>query len=384
MSGILHLGFNGNLQEDSFKVFERYYPGKNIMLAKPPRKNDALKIHLPSDVFRWIDYGDSKYYEEILELCKAKGVGKILLHSVLRSNVNLAEFLKSRIECKVYWLFWGFELYTALGEDFGVSFVDEHFNVFKPRTYLMPNRIKHYLRRLRYGINYVDVIKKASEVVDYFCFWNKYDYYLYTKYFGDRVKYKYFGYTSRYRGNETDTEETYDFPSKIKAVIINHQASATGNHITLIKKMREIDPEREFSVCMPLSYGSRSIRKYCLRVGKQVFKSAFHPILTYMPREEYFNVIGKAQVALFGQKRQEASGNISRLLTLGTKVFLREENPLLKYYRDKGYIIYSFEKDLKQISDLSPLTEKQKIHNKKTWYRTCSYYDDFMPLFFND
>lgn len=384
MSGILHLGFNGNLQEDSFKVFERYYPGKNIMLAKPPRKGDALKIHLSGNIFRWIDYGDSKYYEEILELCKVKGVGKILLHSASRSNVNLAEFLKSRIECKVYWLFWGFELYTALGEDIGVSFVDEHFNVFKPRTYLMPNRIKHYLRRFRYGINYVDVIKKASEVVDYFCFWNKYDYYLYTKYFGDRVKYKYFGYTSRYKENETDAEETYDFPQKIKAVIINHQASVTGNHITLMRRIRMLDPDKTFRIYMPLSYGSKYLRRCCLKKGRKWFKNSFYPILRYMPKEEYFSIINKPQVALFGQKRQEASGNISRLLIEGTKIFLREDNPLLGYYRDKGYYVFSFENDLRTIEDLSPLTYDEQVHNRKVWYRTRTYYDDFMPDFFND
>ncbi len=382
MSGILHLGFNGNFQENSFKLFERYYPGQNIMLASSPKDGEVKKINLSPEKLKWVDYHDVKCYPDLLAWVKSHNVNRVLMHSAFYGNVRFAAFLKEHIQCKIYWLFWGFELYNALGEDLGVSYVDEKVSILKPRTFGYPSRIKHYLRKIKYGINYIDVLKDVKEIADYFCFWNKYDYDLYVKYFGDKVKYKFFAYSSRFRDN--DIQESYVFPEKAQIVIINHQASATGNHITLIKKMREIDPEREFSVCMPLSYGSRSIRKYCLRVGKQVFKSAFHPILTYMPREEYFNVIGKAQVALFGQKRQEASGNISRLLTLGTKVFLREENPLLKYYRDKGYIIYSFEKDLKQISDLSPLTEKQKIHNKKTWYRTCSYYDDFMPLFFND
>ena len=385
MDGILHLGFNGHLQEDSFKVFEKYYPGKNIMLAKPPRKNDALKIHLPEDVFRWMDYGNPEYYKEILELCKNKKVGRLLLHSASKSSVNLAEYLKTRIKgCKVYWLFWGFELYTALGEDLGVSFVDEKFNVFKPRTYLMPNRIKHYLRRLRYGINYVDVIKKASEVADYFCFWNKYDYDLYTKYFGNKVNYKYFGYTCRYRENEQNKEETYDFPQKTKAVIINHQASVTGNHVTLMRRFSEIDPDRTFKVYMPLSYGSRYLKQYCVKYGYKLFKNSFYPILEYMPREKYFDIINKPQVAMFGQKRQEAAGNIGRLLIEGTKVFLREDNPMLKYYRDKGYYVFSFENDLNSIEDLNPLTYDEKVHNRKVWYSTRTYYEDFMPDFFND
>lgn len=102
-----------------------------------------------------------------------------------------------------------------------------------------------------------------------------------------------------------------------------------------------------------------------------------------MPRDDYFRIVDSAQVALFGQKRQEATGNIGHLLMMGTKVFLREANPLLAFYREKGYYIFSFEKDLISASDLSPLTEEQKIHNRKVWYRTRLYYDDFMTTFFD-
>ena len=74
MSSILHLGFNGNLQQDSFKVFERYYPNQNIMIATPPRSGDVAKINLPGQAFWWLDYGDSHTYPEILALCEDKKV----------------------------------------------------------------------------------------------------------------------------------------------------------------------------------------------------------------------------------------------------------------------------------------------------------------------
>ena len=335
MSSILHLGFNGNLQQDSFKVFERYYPNQNIMIATPPRSGDVAKINLPGQAFRWLDYGDSHTYPEILALCEDKKVDRILLHSVFKRNINLAAYLKSHLKCRVYWLFWGFELYNALGEDLGVPFVDEKFNPFKIRTYYYPNRFKHYLRHLRYGITCSDILKRAKGVVDYFCFWNEYDYRLYVKYFGDEIKYKYFGYVCRNR--DSKEEQTFDFPEKSRVILLNHQASVTGNHFTLMKKVKELD---------------------------------------------YFNIINKPQVALFGQKRQEAAGNIGRLLIVGTKVFLREDNPMLSYYRDKGYCVFSFEKDLNSIEDLNPLTREQMVHNRKVWYQTRSYYEDFMPNFF--
>ena len=68
---------------------------------------------------------------------------------------------------------------------------------------------------------------------------------------------------------------------------------------------------------------------------------------------------------------------------MGTKVFLREENSLYTYYKDKGYHVFSFERDLKSFEDLAPLSEEQMIHNRKIWYHTRFYYDEFMPHFFD-
>ena len=119
MSGILHLSANGHLQQNSMMVFERYYPGQNIMLSRPPMKNDVARIDLPEDIFRWLDYGNRDVWEEVESLCRERHIDKIVLHAAFRRNVNLAAYLKKRIPCKVYWLFWGFELYNALAEDFG-------------------------------------------------------------------------------------------------------------------------------------------------------------------------------------------------------------------------------------------------------------------------
>lgn len=380
--GILHLGFNGHLQQHSMLVFERYYPGENFMLATPPRKNDSVLINLPDTMFRWVDFGNAATYPDILKFCENRKINKIVLHAAARRSVNLAEYLKSNItDCTIYWLFWGFELYNSLGEDLGVRFVDEKFNPFKIRTYYYPSRMKHIIRYFKYGYNYIDVLNKVSKVADFFCFWNKSDYELYTKYFGDTVKYKLFGYVCRER-NDGEKEE-YNFPMKERTILINHQASVTGNHLTLMRLVKQIDSNGNYSICMPLSYGTQTIRNMCLKKGKRMFGDKFQPILEFMPRNDYYRMIDSVQVALFGQKRQEATGNIGHLLMVGTKVFLREDNPLLKYYKEKGYYIFSIEKDLISENSLIPLTEEEQIHNKKVWYQTRLYYDDFMPTFFD-
>lgn len=381
MSGILHIAFNGHLQQHAFEIFERYYPDKNIIITLPRKKDEVTKIKL-TDKSKVIDYRNVDTYNDILDLCNHYGVDKILLHSLTISKVKLVEFLKPRIECKVYWLFWGYELYDALGDENSVSLVDERFNPLRLHTYYYPGKIRGLLTRIRYGCTKSDVLRRGSAVVDYFCFWNRYDYELYVKYFGDTVKFKFFGYVCNEKNADTD-ETSYVFPEKNRSLILNHQASKTGNHSTIMRRVKQIDSKGIYSVYVPLSYGDKHIRRYCINMGRKLFGDKFIPITEYMPLQDYYRVIDTPESAIFGQKRQEATGNIGHLLTAGTKVFLREDNPLLQYYKEKGYYIFSFEHDLKTIDDLKGLSIEQMRHNRQVWQNNKIYYDDFMKTFFD-
>ena len=87
-----------------------------------------------------------------------------------------------------------------------------------------------------------------------------------------------------------------------------------------------------------------------------------------------------------GHRRQEAGGNISFLLRNGKKVFLREDNTLLQYYRDLGCFVYSFEKDLNSKDDLRPLTKEQQEINRNVMLKRISpeKIDDMMLNLFKD
>lgn len=228
-----------------------------------------------------------------------------------------------------------------------------------------------------------DVFKEALTMIDYFCFWNYKDYELLQAHFHTNIKYKYFAYmASEETAIKVNIEDVVC--KKSKTLMINHQASNTGNHNTVMKKIAWLDTKNDYKKIVPLSYGSSRIRKLVLRQGQHLFKEQFNPILEYMPRDKYFELMSSVEVAVFGQKRQEASGNISTLLKNGVKVFLREKNNLLQYYREKGYIIFSFEKDLNSIDDLKPLSLEEQAYNRDCSVRNRIYYDRFMPSFFEE
>ncbi|MDE5674360.1 MAG: hypothetical protein K2I44_03300, partial [Muribaculaceae bacterium] len=118
------------------------------------------------------------------------------------------------------------------------------------------------------------------------------------------------------------------------------------------------------------------------KLGNKLFGHKFKPILNYMQRDEYFNMLKSVDIAIIRNIKKKASGNIIQLLKNGVKVFLRNDNNLLEYYRQKGYIVFSFEDDLIDLNSLKSLTLDEKEHNRKCYLSNLVYYDDFMPNFF--
>ncbi|MBK6732482.1 MAG: hypothetical protein IPG60_16510 [Bacteroidetes bacterium] len=79
-----------------------------------------------------------------------------------------------------------------------------------------------------------------------------------------------------------------------------------------------------------------------------------------MPIDEYYALISNVPVAIFGHRRQEAAGNIFYLIGKGVKIFLRNDNNMISWFRDRGFIVYSFEDNLSSINDLRPLTYDER------------------------
>lgn len=372
---ILHLCMDHNFVSDSRKVFEKYYPGQNTFVVCA--KSDNLKMIRDKENFRVLDLYDKRNYKVLLDLCREKGVDKIVLHGMRDYMLTLLPYLRSQMELKIYWLLWGYELYETLGYEKNYPLFDRRFSPFSKLSYLLPNRMSAIVRKLT-GNYRAGKFAKVFEEVDYFCFWNKRDYDLLKKYFDVRAQYRFF----TYKANERDQQPADLFElreRKLQNIMINHQASVFGNHESMMGLIKMIDKENNINKIVPLSYGHPLIRKSVLKEGKKLFGEKFKPVLQYMSGKDYFALLDSVDVAVFGQRRQEASGNIIQLLKNGVKVFLRNDNNLLSYYREKGYIIFSVEDDLTSPESLTPLTLTQQRHNREIYLKNRYYYDDYMP-----
>lgn len=375
---ILHLCYDTNFISDSRKIFDKYYPGENTFIVDSP--TSELKVIKDSEGMYIFNLGDPNNYTEINQLFEKYNFSHIVLHGLFPTCLTFLKYFKSKYDFKVYWLFWGYELYETLGYENDFKLIDQPFNPFIKKSYVTINKISKIIRKF-IGKYRVPSYIQLFSMIDYFCFWYIYDYHLLQKYYPSNMKYKYFAYGAALKGNENSIFNEMSTKQSHK-IMINHQASLFGNHDTVFKKISKIDTNNLLTKIVPLSYGSTIIKEETLRKGRKLFGSKFHPILNRMPKEEYFSLLSDIDAAVFGQRRQEASGNIIQLLRNGVKIFLRNDNCLLEYYKSKGYHIYSFEDDLNSISDLQPLTPSQKKHNRDTAIKTLIYYDDFMPNLF--
>lgn len=376
----LHICSDHNFVENSRSVFEKYYPKENIFIVNS--RHNSLKIINDTENFKIVSLTTSEGKKTIEELCEKYNVDNVLLHGISIGMFPLLKDLKEFFKFKIYWIFWGYELYQMLGYEKGYPLIDKSFSFFDRETYFLPNKFSKFLRKItkRYLPN---TVCNLIPYIDYFCFWNKSDYELMQKYYPSDIKFKYFAYSSNYKGIEQ--KGLFQLEDRDTSVImVNHQASLFGNYDTVMNRIFEVNRDNHFEIIAPLSYGNYLIRKNSLKLGSKLFGNKFNPILEYMSRDEYFKILSRVDVAVFGQRRQEASGNIIQLLKNGVKIFLRNDNNLLQYYRLQGYIIYSFEDDLNSKESLRSLTLEEKYRNRNCYFSHLKYYDDFMPNLFED
>lgn len=118
-------------------------------------------------------------------------------------------------------------------------------------------------------------------------------------------------------------------------------------------------------VYVPLSYSCIKRYKRCvLEGGHKLLGDRFCPLLDFMPLEEYNKLQLSISVAIYGNWRQEAAGNILVFLFIGSKVFLSKRNPVYEWALSHGLKVFELEGITQEQLD-APLTASEKISNRE-------------------
>ncbi|SHJ72351.1 4-alpha-L-fucosyltransferase glycosyl transferase group 56 [Dethiosulfatibacter aminovorans DSM 17477] len=242
---------------------------------------------------------------------------KIIFHSLINTHLIYFLFIHKSFLRKTYWVVWGADLYT-----------------YQNKSRNFKEYLKHSLRKFVYS--------RIHGIVTHIYG----DYELAKKWYG--VKGEYF-YSFMYPSNlykeyslEPKKEEETTF------IQVGNSADPSNNHLEIFEKLSGYKNENIKIFC-PLSYGNSKYRDEIIKSGKEIFHDKFEPFIDFLPFEEYLDILGRTDIAIFNHKRQQAMGNITTLLGLGKKVYIRDDITTWGVYIKYGIKLYETNSSLNNL-----------------------------------
>lgn len=267
----------------------------------------------------------NKTFGILFLIYKINSAKKIILHSLFHNNVLVALFLMPWLLKKTYWVMWGGDLYTCqLDKKTTGWWIREFFRRFVIR------RIGHFVTHI-HG-----------------------DYELAQKWYGAKgVWHECFMYPSNLY-QEPPPENT---PHEGINILLGNSADPSNIHIDPLDKLRPYVAE-DIHIFCPLSYGDADYAKQVADYGNSIFGDKFNPLLEFMRFDEYKKLLARIDIAIFNHNRQQGMGNITTLLGMGKKVFMRSDITSYHAIRSLGAFVYDVEH-----LDISPLDESHSSIN---------------------
>lgn len=158
-------------------------------------------------------------------------------------------------------------------------------------------------------------------------------------------------------------------------ILVGNSGTPSNNHLDIMKKISRynIDLKR---VIIPINYGDKVyIKNLTMELEKNY--SSVNLIKDFMSKDSYFDMISSCSHAIFGVMRQQAMGNIYRMLMDGVKIFLYKDSIPYQYLTSVGFRIYTIE-DMTFESISTPLSEDEietnrQIHIKEQFHKNNIY-----------
>lgn len=296
-----------------------------------------------------MDKKDLRYVIKILQECNM-----IILHN-LSVNIDLLFMFWTRRSWvkKSLWLVWGSDLYS--------------YRI--PKKKLMERFVEHMKAVI---IRNLPIIATLADG----------DYQLARKWYGATGNNIRLDYCEEYTINLLNRLKSSSKNEQgVINVLLGNSATATNQHEEALSYLKKY-AEENIRIITPLSYGDMEYGKKIISLGKSIFGEKFVPLTSYMSRDEYYEILNSVDVAIFNNDRQQATGNITALLYLKKKVYLRTDTSMWDEWVNKeGYLLHDIEDIQKESysvfcnSDNSELVRNEEIVNhffdvesrKKEW-----------------
>ena len=315
-----------DLIEKNFDKSEHLFiflDGSDEKVFPIPETNNVLNINN--------QYGGKKNILKLSHILNPllEDADKVILHSLFSTNLIFYLYLHQKYLKKCYWVLWGGDLYASIN---------------KPKS--LKSKLNRYIKSR--------VIKRMGAIITYI---KEGDYKVAQEHFNTKAKcYESFFYPS-------NLYEEYDIKPKEHATIniqIGNSADPTNNHVEVFEKLKKYKDE-DIKIIVPLSYGNPENAKKVLAEGRQIFGDKFKPLTEFMPFDKYIELLGEIDIAIFNHNRQQAMGNITTLLGLGKKVYVRNNQTPWKMFNKLQIKVFDTTLDI----SIDRLDKSIQVQNEK-------------------
>lgn len=158
----------------------------------------------------------------------------------------------------------------------------------------------------------------------------------YAPYLGAEVPKEYANYTAY-----SKIEETYRNGGEL-TILIGHSASREMGHIEVLNKLKKFSKER-IKIIIPLSYGDSGYADEVEKNAKSIFGEKAVCLRHFMKEDDYFEYLKCVDIGIFNVYRQQALGNIYRLIFRNVKLYMPKDSVMYKHFIEEGIPIQEIE-----------------------------------------
>lgn len=246
----------------------------------------------------------------LLALAEMRAARKIILHGLFSSHLLYLLMLQPWLLKKCYWTIWGGDLYVHEAENRDWRWRKNEFI----RRFVI-SRLGHFITQIQ-G-----------------------DYELAQKFYGAKGHWhKCFMYPSNLYCKNSIASKAHDGTY----ILLGNSASPSNHHLDALEKLQHFATD-DIRIYCPLSYGEEKYGDKVAKLGKSLFGEKFIPLRDFMPLDSYINLLATIDIAIFNHNRQQGMGNITSLLGLGKKVYLRSSISTWDALRSRGLQIYDID-----------------------------------------
>ena len=178
--------------------------------------------------------------------------------------------------------------------------------------------------------------KSFLQRIEAICHWNRFDVTFLNEIYEVKLRQLPFVY-----GAGLNSVQIIDKVSSEKSPLIiwlGNSDTAANNHLDAFDILETLKDENIEIIC-PLNYGNIQYANNIAVEGKRIFGDKFKPLLNYIPRDEYYDLMDTVDIAYMAHRRGQAAGNIIAFIKKGVRIVMNDESSIYKLFKDYGISI---------------------------------------------